>query len=114
MKLDYDLIRELLLHIEEISNGEDVFTRLDLCQDFLDTNSLKLVYHLKYLDDAGLIECHEGYITDITPLGRSYLDNIRNPGIWQEILRRAHPFGSVALSVLSDIGSSLIKSKLGI
>lgn len=114
MKLNYDLIRDLLLKIEEITNGYRNFSPAYFFKKFPETEEPIIAYHLKYLSDAGLIEGSEGHVIDITPFGRNYLDNIRNHTVWEETKSKIQPLGSVTLSVISEIAKSLILSKLGL
>lgn len=114
MKLNHDLIRELLLHIEEISDGNTNFPSNYFLKPLRHYPERFVTYHLKFLLDAGLIEGKNGYITDITPYGRNYLDNIRNETIWIKTKNRLQPVGSVTLSVISEVAKSFILSKLGL
>lgn len=114
MKLDHDLIRALLLLIEDESDGFKGFILDDFIKAFPNENPNAINYHLKYLVDAGLIEKIRAYFVDITPRGRSYLDNIRNPSIWETTKQKFHPLGSVTLEVISEIAKSAILSRLGL
>lgn len=114
MKLNYDLIRNLLIEIEEITDGHTNFSCFYFFDKFPGVNEDIIEYHLKYLFDAGLVEGAEGYVIDITPFGRDYLDNIRDHTIWEETKSKIHPLGSVTLSVISEIAKSLVLSKLGL
>ncbi|MGM9572707.1 MAG: DUF2513 domain-containing protein [bacterium] len=119
MKLDYDLIRNILLSIEEISDGTSNFDPRYIQQEYHAAIPYKIFYyHLKYLNDAGLIEAigqdYIAYIIDITPYGRKYLDNVRTPDVWDKTKKKIKPFGSVTISVISDIASSIIKESLGL
>lgn len=114
MKLNYDIIRDLLLKIEEITDGNKNFSPIYFFKEFSETEETVIAYHLKYLFDAGLVEGSEGYVIDITPFGRNYLDSIRNHTIWEETKSKIQPLGSVTLSVVSEIAKSLILSKLGL
>ena len=114
MRLNYDLIRLLLLFIEKEADGNKGFLPDDFTAAFSKESPQVIKYHLKYLTDAGLIESVRGYIFDITPRGREYLDNIRDASIWENTKKRFQPLGSVALDVISSIAKSLISSKLGL
>ena len=114
MKLNYDLIRTLLLHIEDVTDGHTCFHSEYFYMEFPDINPNTLEYHLKYLFDAGLIEGKGGFVLDITPFGREYLDTIRDNSIWEKTKAKFQPLGSVTLSVISDIASSFIAKQLGL
>ncbi len=114
MKLNHDLIRVLLLYVEEETDGEKGFLLDDFITAFPNESPKALNYHLKYLIDAGLIEKVRSYIFDITPRGRAYLDNIRNSSIWESTKQRFQPLGSVTLDVISEIAKSAILARLGL
>lgn len=94
MKLNYDLIRELLLLIEDraqigtVLNAEDIS---EACQ--ASNDNVAILYHLKFLADAGYIDLESNMlylISDITPAGRNYLDGIRAQTIWQQVKEDLH------------------------
>ena len=116
VKLNYDLIREILLVVEEISDGTTNFTRGSIGEKYFEHYSEKeFNYHVKYLRDAGFIEPSTGdCVIDITPWGRDYLDSIRNIDIWEKTKEKAKPLGSVAFDVIKDIAKSVILSQLGL
>jgi hypothetical protein len=115
MQINYDLIRLLLLQIEEITDGHTNFMPEYFFDKFPEYGQEELDYHLKFLSDASLIEAYDHtVIIDITHYGRNYLDSIRDKSIWQKTKEKIQPFESVALSVISDIGLSLIKKQLGL
>ncbi|WP_027407630.1 DUF2513 domain-containing protein [Anaerovibrio sp. RM50] len=114
MRLNHDLIRTLLLFIEEISDGQNNFLIESIPSEFPAEEPIAVTYHIKYLRDAGLIEAIRGYIIDITPQGREYLDSIRDDSIWNNTKEKIKPFGNVALDIISSVAKSYLLSKLGI
>lgn len=119
MKLDYDLIRELLLIVEDITDGKQhifpdtIITRL---QD--DKKKYLVEYHLKYLSEVHFIQYIKGkvhgryYVLDITPIGRSYLDNIRNDTIWSEIKSKFSVVaGDISINIMAEVAKRVITSK---
>lgn len=115
MRLDYDLIRDLLLYVEENTDGVKTIYIDDVCQDFPNVPEIKCKYHIKYLKDDYLIQLlRDVHIIDITPKGREYLNNIRDKSIWDKTKNIYKPLGSVTLSVVSEIGKSLILQRLGL
>lgn len=94
MKLNYDLMRELLLLIEDraqigtVLNAEDISAACQTSND-----NAAILYHLKFLADAGYIDLESNMlylISDITPAGRNYLDGIRAQTIWQQVKKDLH------------------------
>lgn len=114
MKRDDELVRNLLLLVEEISDGHSNYLSEYFVERIPEESSEKVLYHLKYLLDAGLIEGSYEYILDITPSGREYLDTIRDDYIWKKTLQKVQPFGSVTLSVIAEVAKSLLLNKLGL
>lgn len=116
MKIDYDLIRKILLKVEEISDGNVNYLPEHIWQKYF-TESCKLNifnYHVKYLFDDHLIEGSNGYVFDITPTGRDYLNNVRDDNIWKKTKERIQPLGTVALGIVSEIAKSFVSKKLGL
>lgn len=114
MQIDHDLLRALLLEIEMSSDGDRSFSIEYFTDKFQSEKPIKVRYHLKYLKDSELIETIQDYVIDITPHGRNYLDSIRNQTIWTETKKKIKPFGSVTLSIISEIAKSLILDRLGL
>ena len=118
MKRDFDLIRNILLTIEEAPSGlylqPDDF--LPVCND-LD----KIVFHLELLDDAGFIKsidastalCDSVVVKRMTFAGCDYLDAVRDKAIWERIREKLAPFsGQVSLEIVKALGISLVKQQL--
>lgn len=116
MKLDYDLIRSLLLIVEEETDGYINLSVEYFCDKLRTRNRIQIRYHLKYLLDSHFIEgtYTRDAIMDITPLGRNYLDHIHNDTIWNKTKKKLQPLGTVPLTVISQVAASCISSKLGL
>ena len=73
MRLDYDLIRELLLTIERFSDIEKNLSSEWISRQCTASNDNGVIlYHLKFLADADYIELDNGNllaVSDITPAG---------------------------------------------
>ena len=122
MKRDLDLLRDIMLRIEDIGTRSH-YTNI---QDFLDLNSDNetISYHLFLLVDDGLVECagsadYDGIvdydITVLTMRGCEYLESIRDAGIWHDTKEKLKNFGGVATAeIIKSIAVSIMKSKLGI
>ncbi len=115
IKLNHDLIRNLLLKIEEISDGKNKISYEHLHKNLQNYNGLELSYHLKYLRESNFIQpAGDFHILDITPIGRNYLDNIRNNSIWGNTKAKFQPLESVTFSVITEIAKSLTLKALGL
>lgn len=113
MKLDYDFLREILLVLEDITDGHKNYTKQNICDYFPSVDRVKTLYHLKYLDDVGFTDGGNGFILDITPTGRNYLNAVRNDTVWESTKEIIQKWGSsVALSVISSVADSLVRKSL--
>ena len=119
MKLDYDLLREILLFVEDTADGERfLFAESIWSNNFSEHCSENVFnYHLKFLRDSDYVEVSEtisSYIRDITPMGRIYLDSVRNKDIWEKTKTKIQPLGNVTLSVVTEVAKKLILESLGL
>ena len=118
MKRDMDLIRLILLEIENSEPYE--ILRLDLCgyQD------KEVNYHLELLISAGLVEGEMNYAGGMraSPLvrlawpGHDFLDSIRSESIWartKELLKNKG-VQTVSFELLKAIVDFIAKRQLGI
>ena len=122
MKRDLNLIRNMLLRIEELNSIKQKITIdsfLDLCAD-----PALISLHIELLIDSNYIETSEpiycGVIKDfliyrITSDGYDYLDSIRENSIWERTENMLFKVGgSAALDVVKSVAASIIKTRLGI
>jgi len=86
MKRDWELVRELLLEIEDLDKGHHFFP---LRRDGHSSESV--AYHLHLLENAGLVECadHRPLSGELVRIGKSLtltghdlLDLIRDEQLW--------------------------------
>lgn len=122
MRRNLDLIRDMLLRIEDISNG----TRFICIEDFTDLcdDRHTISYHLDLLEDAGYIDVIDHPYTDdykdfvltrLTMLGADYLDSVRNNTIWGKVKDKLGKVGSDAsLKIVYDVALDIMKKQLGI
>lgn len=122
MKRDLDLIRDILLIIEDKSIPGSPLRNSEF--EKLNTNLETFFYHLQLLDDAGFIEANlqEGctgflafQVFRLTNDGCEYLDSVRDPKIYESIKKKtASLANSVSLEIVKQIGTSLILTKLNL
>ena len=125
MKRDLDLLRELLLFVEEQDDGRGVSFPTSVFSPFYETHTDVVVFgHLKLLAEAGLIEgiveSHGStgqasftiMVKRLTIYGHDYLDTIRDNDVWKSTKDVAVKAGGWTLSLLGDIATSLVKAKL--
>lgn len=122
MKRDLNLLRSMLLRIEELDSTKHKITIssfLDLCD-----NPAIISLHIELLIDSYFIEASEPIyrrtikdflIYRLTSNGYDYLDAIREPSIWQKTTNKLLEVGGTAtLDVVKDVASSFIRNYLNI
>ncbi|MFP3404459.1 DUF2513 domain-containing protein [Pseudomonas sp. SIMBA_065] len=124
MKLDQDLVREILLAIE----ASDHDPRGGLEIELQGRSSMELSYHIMLLHDAGLIvgQSHnyigpDGFRWEakhLTYRGHEFLDTVRDSEVWRLTKAGAAKAGGAGLGVLLEIGKAygrqVFKERLGI
>lgn len=119
MKLNKDLIREILLYIEENGNGKIPKDKIEIFGYIQD----EIYYHFKRLIEAGFVngeikglQSNRLVYWDLTWVGHEYLENIKDISVWTEIKRKIEFDGlkSLSLEILKDLSVIVIKNRLGI
>lgn len=116
MKRSMDLVRTILLHVEDAQG--DVCTE-DLRFDGFDRETVSA--HVRLLVEAGYLTaieagCREGlefYIERLTWNGYEFLELVRDEPRWRETKSRLKQVGSWAGSVLQTVATELAKQQLG-
>jgi hypothetical protein len=127
MQRDMDLIRDLLLGIEQDQRLDGTCYIVPDQQDNfgiigIKNNSLQEVaYHLAMLIEAGFVEGDKGTldrampgITKLTWQGHEFLDAIRDPGIWGKTKERLKGLPSAGIAIIGEIAKAEIKKHLGL
>lgn len=121
VKRDMELIRKLLLHIEENTGGKRLrSTEIELD----DYEKDEIGYHLKLLIDAGFTdaicstaardEFPECLIKGLTWVGHDFLDSVRNDGVWGHVKNAIKPLGTVPFEVMKCVAVAYISKQLGL
>lgn len=119
MRMDYDVIRQILLNIESFPSDkkmtEETLASGDLTPEVV-------AFHLDLLADAGYIErlstrtmsskYNNQIVLRMTFKGHEYLDTVREPKIWRETKSRLKTVGSATLEVIKSIATDIIISSL--
>lgn len=115
MKLNHDLIRELLIYIEDSSDT--------IYNPEIDGYTLnEIIYHLVLLKEGGYIlgelagikenkfRCHR-----LTLQGHLYLENIRDKYIWDSIKKDLELKGirNASMDIFRDLANKFIREKIG-
>lgn len=121
MKRDLDLIREILLTIEN-----DTSNRLSLHSFTYDPKQFPIIsFHLELLLDAGFIVATplkalgqrytDFYIRRLTNSGCDYLDSVRDNNIWNKTKDKLLSVGgSATLDIVKTVAIGITKTALGI
>jgi hypothetical protein len=127
MKRDMDLVRQILLRIEQAPPGQMIETA-----EFPQCDRETVGYHFELLDDAGLLLCKgvHGEVTGacadrggagnllINPRlsweGCEFIDKVRDDGVWNYVKGKVAAFGDVPIAIFSAVAIDYIKSKLGV
>ncbi len=123
MKRDIELIRNIMLQLEEhlIPNSMINARNLLLYDKSSDEEFQILLEHINQLLENELIEAkplkdlsgfREFMIFRITSKGYDFLDTLRNDTVWNDVKEKASVIGGFTISLLTDLGKSYIKSKL--
>ena len=119
MERDMELVRKILLELEKQEDFRDEF-------EMPDEDRIKVAYHLKIMEQAGLVEQKVEYAANepmwmyasITWLGHEFLDSVRNENIWNKakdlVKTKGLELSSVSFDVLKEFAKMLIKQKLGL
>lgn len=118
MKRDMDLIRELLLEIEEFE-GKPSSSMLTGRRNEHDEYFVS--EHLRLLLDAELINgvVHQALKGPFAVLGISitwkgydFLDSVRDPVVWQKTKEAAKATGGLSLDLLKALAKGLVRKKI--
>ena len=111
MKLDFDIVRELLIEIE---NNTELNSFISIPVDDYPENKL---YALIKLDEAKLINSKILYasnklysitVSSLTWNGHNFLNNIREPNIWNKTKGIASKIGAKSFDAFIQISSNVI------
>lgn len=113
MKRDMDLVRQLLLRIEE-GNGPSMSEILEKPEDQEEQELYG--HHTRILIDEGFltgIDASSMSSTDwldlqLTWKGHEFLDTLRDPTIWEKSKKLANKAGGSSLQILLEIGKSIV------
>lgn len=88
MKRDLDLVRRILLHLEESGESADPSGWNAFVEEGYEL--IQIHYHVRLLNDAGLIEADEivpgqWWPERMTWSGHEFLDAARNEDLWREM-----------------------------
>ena len=117
MKRDMDLIRTLLLRIEQ-PDDPDMDDLLDKASPDLD--SKRIAYHLSIMVDAGFIKGIDARTNDrpdwlalqLTWKGNEFLGTIRDPEVWEKTKTGVRKFGDISIDLFQELAKGFLKTKI--
>jgi hypothetical protein len=116
VKRDMDLVRNILLRLEE---SEKIRNDASVLKDLSDEPAIQA--HLEMLQDAGFLEQKNwkpfpqgagirlGW--RITWAGHEFLDTVRDPEIWRKTKSGAEKLGSWTIKLLGEMASGFIRMR---
>jgi hypothetical protein len=121
MKRDLDLIRKLLIFFDDKVGPEHV--EVPPIDGY---DELTIKYHLVLLHDAELLRCEPVvssssdrviYVLpfELTWAGHDFLDNIRTPQIWKDVMAQLSENGlsSASIDIVNGLATAAIHKQLG-
>ncbi|MDM8542434.1 DUF2513 domain-containing protein [Desulfococcaceae bacterium HSG9] len=118
MKRDWDLVREILIRVEELSSVKDCVRP----NEFEEYDEDIVSYHMYLLEQANLVEGpikkhHNAGIMallfNLTWQGHEFLDSVRNDGVWNKLKTTASEKGiSMPFEVIKASAVAIIKGLL--
>lgn len=121
MKRDMELVRKLLLYIEE-NCMHDALHSSQISVDGYSSD--EIAYNIHVMVGGGLLDVVDasamgdrfGYylIKGISWYGHEFLDSVRNEGVWSHTKEALRPVGSASLGVIMSIATSVLNKQLGL
>ena len=128
MQLNPDCVRDLMLTLEKYLQFTEaleapilLFNELLMLSPVSSHTKQDVAYTTLKLIEANYISAHvteaddsflEAVYFSITYSGHQFLENIRNPDVWQETKSKARKIGSYALNILSQIAAGIITARI--
>lgn len=128
MKLNADCVRDILLAVEDATEENKAFRygKAGPCpQRLAPYTHSEIVYHFRQCRAARLFEHYSGddmgrliVVTDLSPDGHKFLENIRQDSAWGKIKNAAASAGSLSISafiqIALDVAGDILKSRFGL
>lgn len=123
MKRDLDLVRAILIAVEDHEEQRGIF--LSKLESQLDWEQSGIVYHVEIMEEAGLLLAKINkdeagqtvlvYVQRLTWKGHEFLDAARNQDVWEKLKEAtASKSLSLAAEVLQDLLTKYAFQKLGL
>lgn len=122
MKRDLELVRALLLRLEDLSDKAHPILLIHKHDEKIQVEGFdqeQIGYHLYLLREAGLIAPAEGgtlsggiQFTRLTWKGHDFIDSVRDPEVWAKTKAGARQAGGFTIELLRDLAIGFIKKKV--
>jgi hypothetical protein len=119
MKRDFDLIRKILLYVEE--NQKEYVEIIESLEGY---DNLTVIYHCQLLLDVGFLEGRvervntgEGHFISkgLSWYGHDYLASIKNDTVWKKVKKTVGEKGlELTVEIISRVATNIIEDSLGI
>jgi len=124
MKRDMELLRRIVLKIEEKENGKSerwTHAEIDNCSLEEFNSHFKLLIDEDYIDAEMMDDLRFGYVIMVKDLkwnGHEFLKAVRSEAIWNKtkdfFKLKGMMLGEVPIEVVKDVAIQMMKEKLGI
>ena len=118
MKRDMDLVREILIYVEENANDRS-FLHAPQVKDGAEVSENEMNYHIKLLSEANLIHTKKTYsgwlIYSLTWEGHDFLDAAKNEGVWKRVQKTvSEKGGSLPFDVVKALTIQFAREAVGL
>ncbi len=122
MKLDMNLVREILLRLEPLPNHFDNTVAVKIGEGPLKIEGYskdQIAYHLRLMAQGDLIS-HGGIDPDNETMrsfgglrwqGHSFINDVRNPETWDDTKKKIGKVGGVSLEIAWEFAKQYLRSK---
>ncbi|WP_374284167.1 DUF2513 domain-containing protein [Lactococcus sp.] len=124
MRLNPDLIRDILLVVEENCTLTETVDSTLLFSKIKGYDEETIMYHVNQAELSGLFTKVDHYwgidlsIRDLSPEGHKFVNEIRNDNAWNKTKNSAAKLGNYSfqalMTIASDVTTNLISKQLGI
>ncbi|MGA2411322.1 MAG: DUF2513 domain-containing protein [Candidatus Binataceae bacterium] len=123
MKLDWDLIREILMRIEDDPKFDGSANQVDAAKlGITNHTNAEVMYQVVQLIEGGFLAGKilsagafppaAAVVFKLTWKGHEYVDSLRDPDIWQKTKSRIGGVAGVAFGVVLEVAKAEIMKKL--
>lgn len=80
----------------------------------------ELMYHVHYCVSAGLLVRMKGspdyqvFISNLTPKGHSFIENIRDDKVWNYVLKALRKVGAITLEAAMQVASAVMLNSINL